>query len=71
MRDIYLCLMAGWIVIAYSIYMVFGPGGDGIIFASVIGAVCALSGIYYQKKRGGTSVEADASGSISTEYQVQ
>lgn len=50
MRDVYLCLMAGMIVVAYLIYMTAGPGGDGIIFGSVIGAVCALAGVHYGRR---------------------
>ena len=47
MRDSGLVCMASLIVAAYAIYMVF-VGGDGVIFASVVGAVCLLAGVKYQ-----------------------
>ena len=42
--------MAGFVITAYSIYMIIGPGGDGVIFASVTGAIMALAGIQYGQK---------------------
>ena len=47
MRDSGLVCMASLIVAAYAIYM-FCVGGDGVIFASVVGAVCLLAGVKYQ-----------------------
>jgi len=32
------------VIAVYGIYMAFGPGGDGIIFGSVIGAIGLISG---------------------------
>jgi len=35
---------------AYGIYMGLGPGGDGIVFGTVIAAITALSGVYVGRK---------------------
>jgi len=51
LKDNQLCIMGMLIVVAYAIYMVFGPGGDGIIFGSVIAAVCVLAGVKYERYR--------------------
>jgi len=48
MNDSGLVCMAGLIVGAYAIYMIFGPGGDGVILSAVIGAICLLAGVKYQ-----------------------
>lgn len=32
------------IVAVYGIYMVYGPGGDGVIFSSVLGAIGLITG---------------------------
>lgn len=32
------------VIATYGIYMAFGPGGDGAIFGSVIGAIGLLAG---------------------------
>jgi len=32
------------VIATYGIYMAFGPGGDGVIFGSVIGAVGIIAG---------------------------
>ena len=51
MRDTQLCMMAALIVAAYAIYMTVGPGGDGLIFASVVGAIAALAGVKFERIR--------------------
>ena len=51
MKDSHLCIMASLIVASYLIYMVFGPGGDGLIYASVVGAICVLAGVKYERFR--------------------
>lgn len=43
--------MAALIVAAYGIYMTVGPGGDGLIFASVVGAIAALAGVKFERIR--------------------
>jgi hypothetical protein len=40
-----LCIMAGLVVLSYAIYMICGPGGDGLIFASVVGAIGVIAGV--------------------------
>lgn len=32
------------IAVIYAIYMIFGPGGDGPIFGSVLGAIGLITG---------------------------
>ena len=32
------------IIATYGIYMAFGPGGDGVIFGAVIGAIGCIAG---------------------------
>ena len=49
MKDPSLVCMALLIVFSYFIYMYIGPGGDGIIFGSVMGAVMMLAGIKYER----------------------
>lgn len=49
MMDKYLVCIAGLIAFTYFIYMSIGPGGDGIIFATVVGALCAIAGVKYEK----------------------
>lgn len=51
MKDNQLVCMAGLIIAAYAIYMGFGPGGDGLIFGSVIAAVCTLAGMKLENYR--------------------
>lgn len=51
MDDPYLCVMAICIVAAYGIYMIFNPHTNGLVFGSVVGAVCVLAGVQYQKKK--------------------
>lgn len=45
MNDRYLCIMGSLILLSYIVYMVFGPAGDGVILASVVGALGLLAGI--------------------------
>ena len=47
------------VVAVYSVYMAFGPGGDGIIFGGVVGAIGMITGgiagfEYAVKKVGGS-----------------
>ena len=51
MKDNQLVCMAGLIIAAYAIYMGLGPGGDGVIFGSVIAAVCTLAGMKLENYR--------------------
>lgn len=39
------------VVICYGIYMTVGPGGDGVIFGSVMGVLCALAGVKLERFR--------------------
>ena len=52
MDDLHSCIMGSFIVCAYAIYMTWGPGGDGVIFGSVIGALCLLAGHRIGQKKG-------------------
>lgn len=38
------CVAMACVVATYGIYSMNNPGSDGLIFGSVIGAVCALAG---------------------------
>ena len=44
-NPIALVCIACLILFAYYIYMAVGPGGDGVIFASVVGALALIAGI--------------------------
>jgi hypothetical protein len=50
-NDKSLVCMACLIVVSYFIYMWLGPGGDGLIYASVVGSVCLLAGVKYERNR--------------------
>lgn len=51
MKDPGLVCFGLFVVITYGIYMIFGPGGDGIIFGTVVGALCVLAGVKYEKMK--------------------
>jgi hypothetical protein len=66
-NDKYLVCMAAMVVVTYSVYMLshviqgtLAP--NGIILSGVIGSVCALSGVAFQKNR---------TQSISPSYQIE
>lgn len=59
MNDNYLVCMAALIVVSYFIYMFIGPGGDGVIFASVVGAVCVLTGVKYERMKARNYIPGD------------
>jgi len=65
MKDLALVFMAALVVISYLIYMVCGPGGDGVIFGSVLGAVCLLAGVKYERGKNEPLHDMD-----TNEYQV-
>lgn len=51
MTDKYLVCMGGFITIIYTVYMMANPHTDGIVLSTVIGAMCLLAGVHYQKTK--------------------
>lgn len=51
MKDNQLVCMGGLIVACYAIYSFTNPGGDGLLFGTVIAAVCTLAGMKLENFR--------------------
>jgi len=48
-KEMKACIFAGFLVIVYAIHQIT-VGGDGIIMASVVGAIAAIGGYAYRGK---------------------
>jgi len=52
MNDTHLICLGVLIVAVYGIYMAFTPDpADGVLMSGVIGALCAVGGILYQRSK--------------------
>jgi len=51
------CLGLVLVTASYAVYMIFGPGGDGVIFGSVVGAIGLITGGILGFKFGGSGSE--------------
>jgi len=66
MKDLGLVCMAGFIAVCYFIYMYIGPGGDGVIFGSVLGAICVLAGVKYERNKTAIAYQATEDPGLSS-----
>jgi len=69
MKDPGLVCMGGFVVFAYFIYMYIGPGGDGVIFGSVLVVLGAIAGIKVGKAIEQTKALSAISAEAASESQ--